>query len=142
MENNDAEFIIRKYNETDKIQVINLWAECKLLFPGNDPEIDIRLKISFQPDLFLVGITDGRIAATVMAGYDGHRGWLNYLGVLPEFQGKGFGRRIILHAIELLKSLECPKINLQVRNNNTGVIKFYKKLGFSEHDVSCMQLRL
>lgn len=133
---------IRAFAQDDKEQVINLWRECNLLFPGNDPNNDIRLKVAFQPDLFLVGLANQQIAATLMAGYDGHRGWLNYLGVLPEYQGRGFGRKIVLHAVELLKSLECPKINLQVRNNNPGVIGFYRKLGFIEHEVSSMQLRL
>lgn len=135
-------FLIRKFSTADSEQVINLWDECGLLFPGNNPETDIRLKVAFQPDLFLVGAVDQRIAATLMAGYDGHRGWLNYLGVLPEFRRSGFGSKIVAHAVELLRKLECPKINLQVRNTNLGVIEFYKKLGFNNHDVSCMQLRL
>ncbi len=142
MTENKNEFLIRKYASEDKEQVINLWEKCGLLFPGNDPAADIRLKTAFQPDLFLVGAVDQRIASTLMAGYDGHRGWLNYLGVLPEFQRSGFGSLIVLHAVELLRKLECPKINLQVRNTNLGVIEFYKKLGFNNHDVSCMQLKL
>ncbi|HPJ35022.1 MAG TPA: GNAT family acetyltransferase [Spirochaetota bacterium] len=132
---------IRKFELSDSEQVIHLWRECGLLFPGNDPENDIRLKVEFQPDLFLVGVTEGIISTTLMAGYDGHRGWLNYLGVLPRFQRTGQGRAIVNHAMVLLKSLGCPKINLQVRNNNQGVKEFYKKIGFMEHDVSCMQLR-
>lgn len=135
-------FSIRPFILNDTEQVINLWRECCLLFPGNDPYNDIRLKTAFQPDLFIVGIIEEKIAATLMAGYDGHRGWLNYLGVLPEYQRYGFGNKMVLHAISLLKSLECPKINLQVRNTNLGVIEFYKTLGFIEHDVSSMQLKL
>jgi len=135
-------FEIRTFIHGDTEQVVNLWRECGLLFPGNDPYNDIRLKTAFQPELFLVGITGEKIAATLMAGYDGHRGWINYLGVLPEYQGHGYGSKIISYAINLLKTLECPKINLQIRNTNSGVIEFYKKIGFIEHDVSSMQLRL
>ncbi len=135
-------FSIRPFIHDDTEQVVNLWRECGLLFPGNDPYNDIRLKTAFQPELFLVGTADQKIAATLMAGYDGHRGWLNYLGVLPEYQHSGFGSKIISHAIGLLKTLECPKINLQIRNTNSEVIQFYKQLGFSEHEVSSMQLRL
>jgi len=141
MKTNDI-FFIRQFIHEDTEQVINLWRECGLLFPGNDPHNDIRLKTSFQPELFLVGIYEKKIAASLMAGYDGHRGWLNYLGVLPEYQRSGFGSKIILHAINLLKNLECPKINLQIRTNNLSVIEFYRKLGFIEHPVSSMQLKL
>lgn len=142
MPENTPAFLIRKFSYQDKDQVIGLWRDCGLLFPGNDPENDIRLKMNFQPDLFIVGVSEERVAATLMAGYDGHRGWLNYLGVLPAYQRMGFASKIVLYAVELLKDLECPKINLQVRNTNTGVLDFYKKLGFKEHEVSSMQLRL
>ncbi len=135
-------FSIRQFMREDTEQVVNIWRDCGLIFPGNDPYNDIRLKTAFQPELFLAGIADQRITATLMAGYDGHRGWLNYLAVDPEYQRCGFGTKIIIHAIDLLKSLECPKINLQVRNTNLGVIEFYRKLGFTEHEVSSMQLRL
>jgi ribosomal protein S18 acetylase RimI-like enzyme len=136
------DFAIRPFAQKDTEQVVNLWRDCGLLFPGNDPYNDIRLKTAFQPEFFLVGFYGEEIAATLMAGYDGHRGWLNYLGVLPGYQRLGLGKRMIHHAIDLLKSFECPKINLQVRNTNTGVIEFYKKIGFLEHEVSSMQLRL
>lgn len=142
MINNVHDLVIRPFKLDDQEPVINLWRECNLLFPGNDPYNDIRLKVAFQPDLFLVGICNSTIAATLMAGYDGHRGWLNYLGVLPSYQRMGFGNRIVLHAVKLLESLGCPKINLQVRNTNLAVIKFYRKLGFIEHEVSSLQLRL
>ncbi|HPR36506.1 MAG TPA: GNAT family acetyltransferase [Spirochaetota bacterium] len=141
MKNNNT-FLIRPFIHGDTGQVVNLWRECGLLFPGNDPYNDIRLKTAFQPELFLVGTTGEKITATLMAGYDGHRGWLNYLGVLPEYQRSGFGKKIVFHAVELLKTFECPKINLQIRNTNSGVIEFYRKLGFTAHDVSSMQLKL
>ena len=133
---------IRKFSHPDMTGVLYLWKECGLLFPGNDPVRDIELKVSFQPDLFLVGEAEGRIAATLMAGYDGHRGWLNYLGVLPEYRGSGYASQMVLHATALLRELGCPKVNLQVRNSNMGVIEFYKKIGFYEHEVSSMQMKL
>lgn len=133
---------IRVYNDNDKEDVISLWKECGLTTPENNPYKDIDMKTSFQKELFFVGVYDSIITATVMAGYDGHRGWINYLGVLPHYRGKGFGRDMILHAVEQLKNLGCPKINLQVRNTNLSVIEFYKKLGFYSHDVVSLQMRL
>jgi len=104
--------------------------------------MDIKLKTAFQRELFFVGTSESVIAATLMAGYDGHRGWIYYFGVLPEFRSKGFGRKMIIHAVDELKTLGCPKINLQVRNRNLQVIDFYKKIGFINHEVQSMQMRI
>jgi len=142
MKNSNVSLLIREYNNSDIEGVLQLWKECNLLFPGNDPVKDIELKVAFQPELFLVGVSENEIAATLMAGYDGHRGWLNYLGVLPQYQRQGYASQMIDHAIIILKNLGCPKINLQVRNNNIGVIEFYKKIGFYEHEVVSMQRKL
>jgi ribosomal protein S18 acetylase RimI-like enzyme len=136
------EIIIRTFKTSDKEQVINLWNLCGLIVPSNDPVKDIELKMSFQPELFFVAESDNIIIGSVMTGYDGHRGWLNYLGVHPEHRSKGFGRKLIEFSIEKLKGLNCPKINLQVRESNKDVIEFYKKLNFSKHDVISMQLKL
>lgn len=77
-----------------------------------------------------------------MVGYEGHRGWINYLGVLPEYQGQGLGRALMARAETLLAQHGCPKINLQVRASNTKVIQFYEKIGFRMDEVVSMGKRL
>jgi ribosomal protein S18 acetylase RimI-like enzyme len=133
---------IRSYRPADEQAVISIWRECDLLRPWNDPHKDITRKLKVRPDLFLVGELAGRVIATVMAGYDGHRGWLYYLGVLPEYRKGGFGREIVAEAERLLRLEGCPKINLQVRTSNAGVIEFYRRLGFSIDEVASMGKRL
>lgn len=122
--------------------MISVWRQCDLLRPWNDPHKDIARKLRVRPDLFLVGELDRRIIAVVMAGYDGHRGWLYYLGVLPEHRCGGYGRAIVAEAERLLRLEGCPKINLQVRTSNLDVIEFYRRLGFSVDDVGSMGKRL
>jgi ribosomal protein S18 acetylase RimI-like enzyme len=133
---------IRTFQHADKSDVIQLWRECNLVVPWNDPATDIEKKINFQPDLFFVGEFDEKIIATCMAGYEGHRGWINYLAVAPDFRRQGFGRAIMLHAEIKLKELGCPKINLQVRAQNTSVIQFYGSLGFKDDNVTSLGKRL
>jgi ribosomal protein S18 acetylase RimI-like enzyme len=77
-----------------------------------------------------------------MAGYDGHRGWLNYLGVDPDFRRRGFGRKIMAEAERLLREAGAPKINLQVRSSNHEAIEFYRSVGFAVDDVISMGRRL
>ncbi|QSJ20929.1 GNAT family acetyltransferase [Nostoc sp. UHCC 0702] len=126
---------VRPYQLDDEQQVIELWHRCNLVVPWNDPKRDIELKLQFQPHLFLVAEMDSLIIASVMAGYEGHRGWINYLAVSPDYQCKGIGRLIMEAAEAELKKLGCVKVNLQVRSSNKSVIAFYEKLGFSDNNV-------
>jgi len=89
-----------------------------------------------------VGVQDGHIVASVMAGYEGHRGWLNYLAVAPERQRHGLARAMVAEAERLLREAGCPKINLLVRSANQGVIEFYRRLGYAVDDVVSMGKRL
>jgi ribosomal protein S18 acetylase RimI-like enzyme len=133
---------IRTFTSNDTDTVVQLWRECGLVAPQNDPHKDIARKIAAQPELFLVGEQDGKVVATVMAGYDGHRGWLNYLAVSPDLRRQGLGREIVTAAQERLAALGCPKVNLQVRRSNAAVMGFYRALGFVEDDVVGMGKRL
>jgi GNAT superfamily N-acetyltransferase len=134
--------LVRSFQANDEEAVIELWHQCDLVRPVNNPRDDIRMKLKVNPEMFLVGILDGKIVASVMAGYEGHRGWINYLAVHPDHQRKGFGRVIVAEAERLLEKVGCPKINLQVRTSNKAVIEFYKKLGYSIDDVIGMGKRL
>jgi ribosomal protein S18 acetylase RimI-like enzyme len=133
---------IRPIQPRDEEAVISLWRRCDLVRPWNDPHKDIQRKLGVRPDLFLVGELDGQVVACVMAGYEGHRGWLNYLAVAPERQRLGLARAIVTEAERLLRGAGCPKINLQIRTSNQGVIEFYRRLGYSTDDVVSMGKRL
>jgi ribosomal protein S18 acetylase RimI-like enzyme len=126
---------IRPYESSDERQVIQLWTDCGLVVPWNNPHRDIQRKLDVQPELFLVGCLANKIVATVMAGYEGHRGWINYLAVHPDHQRSGIGSRMMDKAEKRLRAAGCPKINLQVRRTNTKVSEFYKKIGYTLDDV-------
>ncbi len=122
--------------------VISLWESCDLLRPWNDPEKDILRKRNVQPEMFLVGVLDDDVVATVMGGYEGHRGWVNYLAVAPEHCRKGLGRAMMAEAESLLKQTGCPKVNLQIRGTNTSAIEFYRRLGYHFDAVVSLGKRL
>jgi ribosomal protein S18 acetylase RimI-like enzyme len=133
---------IRPFEPSDEPQVIALWRRCDLTRPWNDPGKDIARKMRVNPELFLVGEIDGRIVATVMAGYEGHRGWINYLAVDPLHRRQGLGRALMTETERLLAEAGCPKINLQVRSGNHDVIEFYKRIGYDVDEVISMGKRL
>ncbi len=133
---------IRPFEERDKASVVQLWIDCGLVVSWNNPDHDIQRKLKVQPELFLVAHSGGQIIATVMAGYEGHRGWINYLAVLPQHQRSGIGRRMMDEAERRLHAAGCPKINLQVRSSNAAIIEFYKRIGFKIDDVVSLGKRL
>ncbi|MFP4356244.1 MAG: GNAT family acetyltransferase [Phycisphaerae bacterium] len=133
---------IQPYRPEDREALIALWQECKLTRPWNDPQLDIQRKLAEQPDLLLVGRQDGRVVASVMVGYDGHRGWINYLAVAGDCRRKGLGRAMMAEAERLLAQRGCPKVNLQVRASNHDVIDFYRRIGYSPDEVVSMGKRL
>ena len=133
---------IRRYSSSDQSSIITLWERCGLIRPWNDPKKDINRKLKAQPELFFVGVLDGVLIASAMAGYEGHRGWINYLAVSPDHRQKGYGRIIMQEVERQVEIIGCPKINLQIRESNTIAINFYKKLGYDIDEVSMMGKRL
>lgn len=122
---------IRLYHHSDQEEVVRIW---KTVFnydsPHNDPLAAIKRKEKQKDNLFFVAEEDQKIIGTIMAGYDGHRGWIYSLAVAPESREKGIGTKLLRRAEEELMKLDCPKINLQVLPSNEGVTDFYKKNGY------------
>jgi len=135
--------IIRSYKESDEQAVAALW---RRVFPDapswNDPETDIRRKLSVQRELFLVAILGVQLVGTAMAGFDGHRGWVYYVAVSPEHRRQGIGRALMRRVEEDLAKIGCSKLNLQVRSSNRDVVSFYKRLGYQVEGRVSMSKRL
>ena len=133
---------IRPYRESDQDAVVALWGKCGLVRPWNDPVKDIRRKLRVQRDLFLVGSIEGRLVATVMVGFEGHRGWVNYLAVAKDCRKQGLGRLLMDQSEARLREMGCPKINLQIRRSNADAVAFYRSIGYAVDDVVSMGKRL
>ena len=133
---------IRPIKLEDSDTVVTIWQACNLTVPWNDPYKDIARKMKVNPELFLVAELNGCVVGTIMGGYDGHRGWINYLAVTPTYQDQGIGRALMETLEAKLLALGCPKINLQVRSTNTAVIQFYGHLGYYIDDVISLGKRL
>ncbi len=133
---------IRAFEIEDQTAVIELWRACALVVPWNDPVKDIARKLKVDADLFLVGESRSEIVATVMGGYEGHRGWINYLAVSPQHQRKGYGREIMEFVEQRIQLKGCPKINLQIRGTNTQAAAFYQAIGYDIENVIGLGKRL
>jgi ribosomal protein S18 acetylase RimI-like enzyme len=133
---------IRSFRAADEEAVVALWQACGLTRPWNDPYKDIRRKLTVQADAFLVAACGPDIVGSVMAGYDGHRGWVNYLAVAPSQRRSGLGRRLMDEAEARLLAYGCPKVNLQIRADNAAAIGFYEAIGYRVDEVVSMGKRL
>ena len=133
---------IRAFRAADERAVVALWHECGLTRPWNDPHKDIARKLSEQSELFLVGTVGDEVVASAMAGFDGHRGWVYYLAVAERHRKRSFGRALMQEAERLLMERGCPKLNLQVRSTNPGVVEFYRKLGYVQDETVSLGKRL
>ncbi|AJI95034.1 GNAT family acetyltransferase [Yersinia ruckeri] len=133
---------IRVFRQDDFEEVITLWERCDLLRPWNDPEMDIERKLTHDPDLFLVAEVNGEVVGSVMGGYDGHRGAAYYLGVHPDYRGRGIANALISRLEKKLIARGCPKINIMVRDDNDAVLGMYEKLDYEIQDSIMLGKRL
>jgi ribosomal protein S18 acetylase RimI-like enzyme len=121
---------IREFADADEEAVVALWTHSGLVRPWNDPRKDVARKKKLQRELFLVADDAGRIVGSAMGGYDGHRGWVSYLAVAESHRKSGLGRALMDAVETRLRALGCPKINLQVREDNLQALAFYERIGF------------
>ena len=135
-------FTIREFVVSDTEQVIALWHARGLTRPWNDPAADILRKLSVQPELFLVAADQSAVVGSVMAGYDGHRGWLYYLASAADRAGQGIGLALVAEAETRLSAMGCPKVQLMVRSENDGVLSYYDALGYEDAEVLVRGKRL
>ena len=122
---------IRPYRDADLGAVVDLWQACDLTRPWNPPARDIEFCRSSRHGELFVAEAEGRIVGTVMAGHDGHRGWLYYVAVDPARRSSGIGRRLVDRAEAWLAASGVPKAMLIVRDTNLAVKGFYERLGYA-----------
>ena len=137
-----GDILIRVFAPVDEAEVVELWETAELTRPWNDPRRDIARKLAVQPEWFFVATSGGGIVGSVMAGYDGHRGWVNYLAVLPASRRRGVGTALMAEVERVLREAGCPKVNLQIREANADAVGFYQALGYARDDVISLGRRL
>jgi ribosomal protein S18 acetylase RimI-like enzyme len=134
--------VLRPYQPRDRAALVSLWSRCGLTRPWNDPYRDIDRKLTRDAPNLLVLEDGDKLVGSVMVGYEGHRGWVNYLAVHPGHQRRGLGRVLMDEAERRLRELGCAKVNLQIRTSNEAAVEFYRHIGYTVDDVVSMGRRL
>jgi ribosomal protein S18 acetylase RimI-like enzyme len=134
---------ISEYRDGHFAGVEALWKEA---FPNDAPwnkaSVAIPEKMRFQPDLMLVALEGPVVVGSVMAGYEGHRGWISRIAVLRAHRHKRIGQALLSEAERRLVALGCIKINLQVVETNSAVVRFYAEAGYEIEPRVSMSKRL
>ena len=134
---------IRPYESRDHEQIVALWAD---VFsddpPWNEPASMIRRKLTVQPELFFIAHINNLVVGTVMAGFDGVRGWIHHLAVHGSYRRQGIASLLMRAAERGLEAADCPKVNLQIRATNSDVIDFYRSLGYELEERASLGKRL
>ncbi len=126
---------IRQFRPDDYEPVVVLWQQAGLsVRPGDDPASIARL-LERNPGLSFVACDGGVIVGTVLGGFDGRRGYLYHLGILPGYRRQGIARRLVAEVVERLAAIGCLKLNLSVMDDNDAAISFYESLGFQRRHI-------
>jgi ribosomal protein S18 acetylase RimI-like enzyme len=127
--------VIGEARSEDREAVVALWRDCGLTRPWNDPDADFALALATKASVVLIARDGATLAGSVMAGFDGHRGWVYYLAVSPDHRRGGQGRALMAAAEDWLREQGAPKIQLMVRGSNMDALGFYEALGLERQDV-------
>jgi ribosomal protein S18 acetylase RimI-like enzyme len=131
-----AELAITEIEDADVSAVVSLWERCALTRPWNDPVADIALARNSANATILLGRENDHIVASAMVGHDGHRGWVYYVAVDPDWRGQGLGRAIMTAAEDWLRQAGIEKLQLLVRRENAKASAFYETIGYDEAQVA------
>ena len=134
-----GEFSLRQYASADQNGLVELWTACGLLRPWNDPLEDIHLCVTAPSSELVVADSAGRLIGSAMLGHDGHRGWVYYLAVHPNWQRNGIGRSLMSYAERWMDERQVPKIQAMIRADNLPVRGFYRRLGYQDNDVQVVE---
>jgi ribosomal protein S18 acetylase RimI-like enzyme len=134
-----SELTIREIQDGDVPDVVALWGASGVSRPWNDPIADIAFARKSPQCIVLAGAIGQRLAATVMVGEDGHRGWVYYLATHPELQRRGIARAMMGAAEAWLRARGVWKMQLLIRADNAAAKGFYEKLGYGDTEAVCYQ---
>ena len=124
--------IISEAQKRHTDDIVLVWEQTQLTRPWNDPVADVDLSLRAHSSILYVAENEEQVVGTVMAGYDGHRGWIYYLAVLPDYQGQGIGKKLYDMAHQWLKDQGAPKVHILIRDDNMTAVSFYERLGFEK----------
>lgn len=111
--------------------VLTLWTRARsAAATSRDSAETISRLLDFDPGALLVASRDGQIIGSVVAGFDGWRGHVYRVAVLPEHRLRGTGRELLSAAHERLRALGADTVNASVHDPDPGLAAFWRAVGY------------
>ena len=125
------EIKLRPMTISDYDNVIAVWEAAGLhIDPVDDSKFSIAWLLAHNTTSCFVAEVEGKVIGAVLGAYNGRRLWIYHLGVLPNYQKKGVGKKLVLAVTKACSEFGCPKISLAIMRDNLKVAGFYQKFGF------------
>ncbi|MGC9513998.1 MAG: GNAT family N-acetyltransferase [Fidelibacterota bacterium] len=125
---------IRTYRTSDYEAVKNLWEAAGLYLSLSDTREELHKMLDKHPELFLIAEENDVLVGTVLGSFDGRRGYVHHLAVLPEFQNRGFGSALLKVLEDTYRRMGVVKIHLFIETVNAEVESYYQKKGWHRRD--------
>ncbi|QQG48837.1 MAG: GNAT family acetyltransferase [archaeon] len=125
---------LRGFRMDDYEEVRGVWDKSGLKASRGDGREEVRKKLRRDRELFLVAEEGGRIVGTVLGAWDGRRGWIYHLGVLPEYQRRGIARELVTEVEKRMRRKGVSKVNAVVFSWNGASLAFFDEMGYGHHE--------
>lgn len=133
------DILIRPAAAADLSALNALWERCGLHPSRSDTSERLAALIEFCGGLFLAASRGDEVVGSVMASWDGRRGWINRLAVAPSARGAQLGDRLMAEAERRLRAIGCDKVNLLIEPDNAGIERFYRRHGYERDELIFME---
>jgi ribosomal protein S18 acetylase RimI-like enzyme len=135
VDNFQTKVIIRNYNHAEDFNAVNqVWVNAGkgIHITHSDSQTEIEKLIQKSPGLFFVAEYNNQVIGTAIGGFDGRRGLIYHLAVLPAFQNHQIGSILLQTVEKQLHDIGCTKVYLFILPDNLDLSDFYNKRGYQK----------
>ena len=127
-ESSDAIVVYRSGTAADIAGVLDLWLRAEAHPTRTDTAAELAKLIRHDAGSLLVAEHEGRVAGTVIAGWNGWRGSLYRLAVEPELRHRGIATELVRRAVEMLQRGGARRIDAFVVTADADAVAFWDRL--------------
>lgn len=127
--------MIREATQADIPAVLAVWEQARTAIARtpDDPEMVERL-LERDPGALLVAERDGKLVGTLIAGWDGWRGNVYRLAVLPELRRQGIARALVEAGHARLKELGAVRVTALVGGEEGAAVGLWRAVGYGRDE--------
>ena len=141
---NDADILTKELcaiSAENLAEVLSVWQAAELWPHAGEDEQLIAGALARNKELALGWRVGGKLVATATGAFDGFRGWIYRVAVLPDYRRQGIAATLVQAVEAKLWQAGARQINLMVHIPNSGARALYEKLGYEYCEVNVLRKR-